>query len=507
MQVPQEPMCVSMISAPKDAMSHPITKPMLHNATRSPLARLPDDILLKIMKHADDVSLLCLRRTCRTMLRLFSTESQFRRYRQDRFLLHSPRLYSFIWSLERVPEPAKGPLRALLRRDMYCELCRGVEMREKRKKLEEERLYCSGCKRKHSAGLFSYHQRRRSSNNTRVCIGREGYISVCEHTTISWDDVEDLLDDSAEGFICKHPSHRSAFGQGRCGDRNGAVVVKLREPLSIPHPPCCDDESLTDNLRTWLCLKWSTQITFPDLGFRQALDHDEVLNKIEWARGVAGSYIFPYPKRRFPVELQFFDPNACSCIRLPRPPHGVPAWRWAAENRWSSPECRLHGLSRRRKILERWFSNDMIDLAPTPKGPKSCIDPDTSLSCLTLKMCDGIFTRTPNCVEFVYRKFIPMESTDGRLTQPWSESWFMELDPESFSILEDSESHGVYWCKTESCLNYHRNYRFNRKRRTLDPDYRGRMTKAGGLNGVLGVLLKMASLGIVLFVFSFFFYS
>ncbi|KAM7218315.1 hypothetical protein V8F06_006238 [Rhypophila decipiens] len=61
---------VTCPSEPKpEAYTHPITKPILHNATQSPLARLPDKVLLNIMKHADNVSLLCLKRTCHTILR------------------------------------------------------------------------------------------------------------------------------------------------------------------------------------------------------------------------------------------------------------------------------------------------------------------------------------------------------------------------------------------------------------------------------------------------------
>lgn len=293
---------------------------MLHRTTRSPLVRLPDDILINIMGHADDVSLLCLRRARHTILQMFSTGIQFPRFHDQRVSLNFPRLFDFTRSLEKIPETAKPGLQAPLRKDMHRELCRSIEMHAKRKKLKQELLYYSRCKTKHSVGLFSYDQRRGASNTGRICIGREGHVRMCAHMTLSWVDVEQFLYSSSQTarFSCLYASHQSIFGQGSCRDHDHILSVKLnRSPISVPHPHCCENQASTGGVRPWLCVKWSTHITFPDLGTSLALDYDEVLNKIERARNVAGSHIFQYPRRKFLVELQFFDPNSCRCIRLP----------------------------------------------------------------------------------------------------------------------------------------------------------------------------------------------
>ncbi|KAH6693979.1 hypothetical protein F5X68DRAFT_199995 [Plectosphaerella plurivora] len=34
-------------------------------------------------------------------------------------------------------------------------------------------------------------------------------------------------------------------------------------------------------------------------------------------------------------------------------------------------------------------------------------------------------------------------------------AWCQALDPESYKLMDDEESFGVYWCRTPGCLNYH----------------------------------------------------
>ncbi|KAK4215432.1 hypothetical protein QBC37DRAFT_398701 [Rhypophila decipiens] len=52
-------------------------------------------------------------------------------------------------------------------------------------------LYCSGCKCRHPARAFSQAERRKPDR--RICIGREGYVRLCEHKTLTWAQVEEAL--------------------------------------------------------------------------------------------------------------------------------------------------------------------------------------------------------------------------------------------------------------------------------------------------------------------------
>ncbi|KAK4452507.1 hypothetical protein QBC34DRAFT_422719 [Podospora aff. communis PSN243] len=50
---------------------HPLIEASHHNTTKSPLCRLPDEVLIRLMQLSGKVTVECLRRCSRTFLRLF----------------------------------------------------------------------------------------------------------------------------------------------------------------------------------------------------------------------------------------------------------------------------------------------------------------------------------------------------------------------------------------------------------------------------------------------------
>ncbi|KAK3379638.1 hypothetical protein B0T24DRAFT_695498 [Lasiosphaeria ovina] len=73
-------------------------------------------------------------------------------------------------------------------------------------------LHCAGCGEDHAAGYFSAKQRALPPE-LRLCIGREGFVRICDHTTVQWEDVERLfrIDQATrhrglEGIWCDHPA-------------------------------------------------------------------------------------------------------------------------------------------------------------------------------------------------------------------------------------------------------------------------------------------------------------
>jgi hypothetical protein len=75
--------------------------------------------------------------------------------------------------------------------------------------------FCEACKVKHPSSCFSAGQ--------RVCIARTGYIRLCEHKVIYWNDFESLLRDPVPHggathrhvlTVCRHPSHRTPCSVG-----------------------------------------------------------------------------------------------------------------------------------------------------------------------------------------------------------------------------------------------------------------------------------------------------
>ena len=75
-------------------------------------------------------------------------------------------------------------------------------------------LHCAGCGEDHPAGYFSVRQQALPPTS-RLCIGREGFLRLCEHRTVKWDEVERLFSEYHRtpgmsriwDIMCRHPSH------------------------------------------------------------------------------------------------------------------------------------------------------------------------------------------------------------------------------------------------------------------------------------------------------------
>lgn len=526
---------------------HPLTAPMFHNATKSPLASLPDDIIFRIMSFADDVGLFCLRRTCRTMLRLFS-DARFLRLHDDRSdvrwisrYYREPddnelrpnaepiawrRTKDLPWKRERLTEKNRAVLLPLLRRDLYCETCRtvdpGVESR-----LQNEHLYCSGCKISHPAGLFSYEQRRRQDDDSsRLCIGREGHIRVCEHRTVSWDDVEMYR---SSGYLhkrqhdCRHPDHFSnhpppgsplpcpgedVWAQG--------VFVRFWAFRTVQKWTASPSCRWGLGHRPALTIRRHLHLSIPNLGQANKLDYVDLLAQTEWLRASGGaSYIFGDKPGRSPLEMIPFDPNFCSCVNVPRAPHAgnsnndddddKNAAGWVFSNRgYPSNQCPVHGRggaatlppsglhAGRQSSEKEWYQDHCLRKTfvrslrffPCKARPHECLEicyhktiPLAPCRSIWHSLCSLIWQWVLGLVWQVLLGSAVLPCNLPKLqngqTQPWSVAWFMALDPESYSLRNDLESRGVYWCDTESCLNYHRFFGRNRARQALDPELQG----------------------------------
>jgi len=153
-----------------------------HNLTHSPLCRLPEEVLLKIMKILDPLSIQYIWRAGRLFLRLYSS-SEFSGS-------HEPHLHQY-WFLpwsEPVAsfwEPV-ACLKPLLNRKTagYCSDCQKKRTSKSGTRdlegLTKKYMSCSGCQREHPAGLFSAVQRRRKRPfaQKRLCIGLEGHLQI-----------------------------------------------------------------------------------------------------------------------------------------------------------------------------------------------------------------------------------------------------------------------------------------------------------------------------------------
>lgn len=196
-----------------------------HNTRHARLPGLPDEVLLQIMLLLSPSALYMLRITSRTFNHLFEVEvfDGLKESYEIRWPF-SPFGSSLRPHLLQPEEMNK--VREILRRTIYCEGClyfRNLteERRKTRERLLEEFISCSGCKTFHSAGYFSY-QQRLQPDESRICIGRQGYIRLCEHKNISWSDLEGMHKRSKDHFeiVCRDPAHEPWTSINGMGGRN-----------------------------------------------------------------------------------------------------------------------------------------------------------------------------------------------------------------------------------------------------------------------------------------------
>ncbi|KAH0437916.1 hypothetical protein CcaCcLH18_03592 [Colletotrichum camelliae] len=192
----------------------PLIAAIYRNATKSPLCGLPDHILVNVMQQLDLTTACQLRRTSRTFMRIFSSRLFYEWHDRGEG-------YGLLW---KSPFQAEGWKEALsFAAPETTGFCRGCKTNRSPRCWSSDRarayLYCSGCEQLHPTSIFSIAERQKGAN-TRVCIGREGHIRLCEHKTVTWDDfvrvssntsLPEYRRKSVSTITCDHVSHKERF--------------------------------------------------------------------------------------------------------------------------------------------------------------------------------------------------------------------------------------------------------------------------------------------------------
>ncbi|ODA82469.1 hypothetical protein RJ55_00976 [Drechmeria coniospora] len=338
---------------------HPLIAAAYHNRTKSPLCRLPDGALLRLLQLVDRVTLECLRRCSRVFLRL------------------SPGAYSHVkdiglskgWKRPQ-PEEREGLL-ALLSRDEYCSDCllarNANDWQERVRRTTQIYLHCSGCQADHPACLFSASQRR-NPPAVRICIGHEG------------------------------------FGVFR---------------------------------------------------------PEDFFQHIRRLRKQGAQYICPQLSPGQMPGSRLFDPTRCDCLEYegreqtgwPRPPT---KWRERSGCR-ANPALGLRLRSQaedepkhfRRSLIYKSLQHCYVTV--TQDSP----DKDGRILGPVARTDVGLCNDSTDCVQIRHINTIKIEYTDGTLG-PMNHGWYHSLDPRSYGLTADGDGYAVYWCKSNSCRNYHR---------------------------------------------------
>lgn len=429
-------------------------KAVFHNLTYSPLCSLPEELLIDIMEYLDPLSIQCLRRTCRIFLRLFCSV-EFA-YACDDELFQHEIIQCQLWKEPNQtywPQLSSQHLTRALEKDThgFCGCCRALResrrpscfgsrrplLVEKAARLTIDTLHCSLCRKEHPRVLFSPIQRAAPPAD-RFCIGREGYVRMCAHKVIGWQDMSAIAGQLAsidgnlrpikELFVCRHPSHVT-----NCKGHFPSAYIQKRE---------CDS--------AYLVLRWAGRLVVEDPG-QQSTSPQSLERQLRRFRKGAAEFIAPEIEGRLP-EMNCFDPNRCCCLNYEGAEQLPRGWSSPSPEVLKVNSCRLHHQYKLPALQPRHVREEQID---TWTDGHLHINPTMGSGVSTLVI--NVDPCGARCLLIQYERLIEI-SPPLIAEQPRSDhvtaAWCQALHPDSYDLTSDVESKGVNWCKQPGCKNY-----------------------------------------------------
>ena len=405
----------------------PLVASAYKNFTSSPLCRLPDELLLEIMKYLDPVELCCLRRVSRIFLRLFGSW-EFRSHQLDKL---GP------WVREgALAADQQKRLRRLLRRDKqgrYCSAClRRRWFKDKDRTFEYlvgHQLYCSGCKTKHAAGLFSGSQRNRTEDNTRLCIAQQGHLRVCRHRVIRWTDIQRWVAQTSE-------ASPKPYTETLCQERSHLYCCRKRDdtPLRPDGIQLCVTRFST---LTQIQLTWYAHAPSPRGRQSWLLPSANELRQTWEFLQLDGGKLIPLD-----AYMACFDPNVCSCLIY----DGQHKARWPLA---PPPFLSCRARSGRRSLFS---GSGPVALHTASSGLRTGPVRRGSVF-LSIKQCPNYPKGQEMCIYHDYH--LVLKAVDSK--RPWraDPAWYRMVDPESYGLERDDYSLNLLWCLDKECRNYH----------------------------------------------------
>ncbi|KAK2601066.1 hypothetical protein N8I77_010539 [Diaporthe amygdali] len=458
----------------------PLVEAMWHNQAISDLPRLPDDILRAVIQNLDNCGVECLRRVSRKFIPLCDEE-----------ILSRPHTFQPRWKLKDRGGPSAWPrfevfsgpwrdsaaaerqrLLQLLARDWYCEGCRDARAAsdwDRRVEQLTRYLYCYFCEAEHPACLFSA-QQRHSTTRRRRCIAHEGYIRLCQHDEgiVRWSKVSRIRQRLKKGvknkrdfeICCEDISHVVPCAHTGT-QRSGQRIFK----------PDCDDYHCIERPSPKLSVKgskiwlyWTAHLPVESNG--RPLTAVGLRPRIAEIRESCGRFLYPAMTSTEDVpEMRCFDPNDCDCVLLEGHEN--------IERRFSSSlnsdrVCRLN-TSRRLYPLCRssslWSAASLVDsiqrlllthklglrrkCGSSPKRHRARLDFNFSSGPGRSNVQCWPCHAGNSCLIFDYTRVLTI-GCEGAI----GVQWYQALDPDSYSLTEDEEGFGIYWCRQNECRNY-----------------------------------------------------
>jgi hypothetical protein len=198
-----------------------------------------------------------------------------------------------------------------------CHDCRaateGLAGFQRIQSLVNKSLYCTGCKTYHPLMYFSAAQRQPWTDATRVCIGREGYVRVCEHLVIGWE----ALAEAARDLEKRNPGTK----HDPTGTSQPLLQCYAASHLATHHGGATGvDHPLFELYRkrgiTAVRMTWRGHIALPEasLTYGKYLQSEMLHHMLQIRLRGPGRFIVPAPGPGNPPEMRLFDPNRCGLL-------------------------------------------------------------------------------------------------------------------------------------------------------------------------------------------------
>jgi hypothetical protein len=461
----------------------PLIARAFHNQTQSAVCQLPEELLLDIMKLLeleDPASNQCLRRTCRLFLRLYSSME----FSEGHAIGSTETIFSKPWSETNSQRCSLSQWASLRDQDVdgYCKDCQrgrqigtwsnklawllsgNPDFTRLRLNLKTEYYHCSRCHIMHPKCLFSHDQRLFSINHgakfkpnkRRICIGHQGYIRLCQHVSIQWKDIAEMV---------------SILAVLDTGDN--VSKIELRVCSSLDHAPRNHNPNsshmhtsymqptivIEGNNKRDIVVKllWTGHLPLPKINNRQATP-DFVSQHFTKFRQGAAECIAPEISPGRLMEMVCFDINKCNCLHYAGLEMLSSQWKLAPLERFKQSTCREHQDGR---LAALWPEGNTAEEINESEGRAGCHYAHIQATGMSKHGLDGVTINVDpcptggSCLMVRYCRTItalPYGQHPGRVTTAWCQA----LDPDSYNLTDDHISVNTLWCWRKECRNYFR---------------------------------------------------
>ncbi|KPM43918.1 hypothetical protein AK830_g2612 [Neonectria ditissima] len=299
----------------------PQTAAALYNAKNSLLHRLPNEILFRVMAYAahDDLSFACLRQVSRLFRRLVNAPAfrnhKFSTWNECRNCIGEDVRCAKIWDkgsawyCRRRIWPNSfllNEMKKRLLRDRFCAPCLREHVSNSLDKgIVEDYIHCAGCECHHLSTNFSAAEKAKPSIE-RICIGRQGFIRICEHQAVTWDDVEQVLNQMK-----------------RDGSANlSEIVVKSCHHAAhvfccpdMPSPPRLQLHKSDDSDTFTLELRWAPHSSLEGLAAGKISASETRAMAKKYQADAARFILDERITGHYLPEMECFPANCCDCLQ------------------------------------------------------------------------------------------------------------------------------------------------------------------------------------------------